>query len=447
MLGALAVVRAGCRSAVGDPRDGARPGARLRAAWSRSPRLGVDYGAPRPGGDAGHARLLGRAAAQLAVPRGRVDVLVRGTGARGRRYGLQAMVEAMGGGHAAARADRARARAVHATLAVLGFDVMRYAAPHRAAALARPHRRAVALYLATDDPRFARPRLPLARPALHLGRLRDLRDRDVRRLADARHERRRRLPLHADAARHADRADRLVAAAAVVDDVRRRLRRCGDGRDQPLRRRRRPTRRDAVLVLLLVAIVVQGICGEHHERLHGRPLARELGPRLGRLWATLAAAAARSACPPSPTSSTARRPGSPISAMWPRRSRASSSPTTCRPAPPARRPGALRPDGRYRYLNGVSPATLGAVAIAVTVYYVLPASSVKAVWGIAVARGRVSGADPRPGLTRRADRSSRSHCGACGWLTRRPRLVSNHPCHGGVESARDALNPRCLHTS
>ena len=48
-------------------------------------------------------------------------------------------------------------------------------------------------------------------------------------------------------------------------------------------------------------------------------------------------------------------------------------------------PALFAPGGRYRYLSGVSPATLGAVAIAVTVYYVLPASSVKAVWGIAVA--------------------------------------------------------------
>jgi NCS1 nucleoside transporter family len=43
------------------------------------------------------------------------------------------------------------------------------------------------------------------------------------------------------------------------------------------------------------------------------------------------------------------------------------------------------PNGRYRFLRGVNPAALAAVAIAVAVYYVLPHTWVKAAWGIGIA--------------------------------------------------------------
>jgi cytosine permease len=47
-------------------------------------------------------------------------------------------------------------------------------------------------------------------------------------------------------------------------------------------------------------------------------------------------------------------------------------------------PALFDPEGRYRYLNGVNVAALAAVAIGVGVYYALPQSWLKIVWGLAV---------------------------------------------------------------
>lgn len=47
-------------------------------------------------------------------------------------------------------------------------------------------------------------------------------------------------------------------------------------------------------------------------------------------------------------------------------------------------PDLFDPRGRYRYVGGVNPAALAAVAIAVAVYYAVPDELVKAAWGVAV---------------------------------------------------------------
>ena len=47
-------------------------------------------------------------------------------------------------------------------------------------------------------------------------------------------------------------------------------------------------------------------------------------------------------------------------------------------------PALFDPEGRYRYLNGVNAAALAAVAVGVGVYYALPQSWLKIVWGLAV---------------------------------------------------------------
>jgi NCS1 nucleoside transporter family len=47
-------------------------------------------------------------------------------------------------------------------------------------------------------------------------------------------------------------------------------------------------------------------------------------------------------------------------------------------------PALFEPQGRYRYLHGVNPAAIAAVAIGVVVYYVVPDAYVKAAWGTAV---------------------------------------------------------------
>jgi cytosine permease len=50
-------------------------------------------------------------------------------------------------------------------------------------------------------------------------------------------------------------------------------------------------------------------------------------------------------------------------------------------------PALFDPGGRYRYLNGVNAAALGAVAIAVGVYYAVPQSWLKVLWGLGVGAG------------------------------------------------------------
>ncbi len=50
-------------------------------------------------------------------------------------------------------------------------------------------------------------------------------------------------------------------------------------------------------------------------------------------------------------------------------------------------PSLFERNGRYRYLGGLNPAAIGAVAIGVILYYLLPDSSVKAAWGVAAGAG------------------------------------------------------------
>ena len=47
-------------------------------------------------------------------------------------------------------------------------------------------------------------------------------------------------------------------------------------------------------------------------------------------------------------------------------------------------PALFDPGGRYRYVNGVNAAALGAVAVAVAVYYAVPQSLLKVLWGLGV---------------------------------------------------------------
>ena len=251
----------------------------IRAAWCR---LRACRARSRCGRSLG---LLGRTPAEFALPCHRRDLLVRGPGAPAAALGSSGAdrVAMTGPRPRLSRPDGARVLAVvHAVLAILGFDVMRYVLRvvlPLSLAFTGVLRRAVPR---SDDPRFAPPRVCLrfARAAVHVDRLRDVRDGRVRVVADARREHRRLLPLHADEARHADRPRRLIGARDRRDDVRRRL---GGGghpatptRSSPSpaadleRCRARPAaRRDRRA----------GACRERHQRLHGRALARELGSR------------------------------------------------------------------------------------------------------------------------------------------------------------------------
>ena len=114
---------------------GCRCGGRSRPWWSARRSLCRARGRrparrrprpPRPGGDARDARLLGLAPAQLALPGRRGHVLVRSAGAGRRARVSRRSSRRCRPSPSAARAGRARAAVVHATLAVLGFDVMRW---------------------------------------------------------------------------------------------------------------------------------------------------------------------------------------------------------------------------------------------------------------------------------------------------------------------------------
>jgi cytosine permease len=50
-------------------------------------------------------------------------------------------------------------------------------------------------------------------------------------------------------------------------------------------------------------------------------------------------------------------------------------------------PALFNPAGRYRYVNGVNVAALAAIGVGVAVYYAVPQSWLKCVWGIAIGAG------------------------------------------------------------
>ncbi len=148
-------------------------------------------------------------------------------------YAIQAVVQAMGGGKPPLVPVALGVALFHATLAVLGFDVMRWllrvVLPLSLAFVGVM----VALYASTDDPRFDVGRV-FDSPDQHLTwvGLRRRRHADGRLEPDPRHERRRLLPLHADAPRRADRPGRLGAR-----------RRRSSTRSSAAMRPRRPARR------------------------------------------------------------------------------------------------------------------------------------------------------------------------------------------------------------
>ncbi len=213
---------------MGGRRDGGRAGARVLAPCRRRP-AGGRLRASGPGGDAGDARLLGRPTAQLSIPGRRGHVLVRGAGAyrrprlSGDREGADRRPPAARPGRSLPRRlprDPCRARLRRHPLAVA----------HRPPDLARLHGSPGRALHGFGRPALRRqPRLRLPGTAPDVARLREVRDRDVRRLPHARDERGRLLPLHADAARHADRVRRLGARGRRGDDLRGRLRGSGDG--------------------------------------------------------------------------------------------------------------------------------------------------------------------------------------------------------------------------
>jgi cytosine/uracil/thiamine/allantoin permease len=50
-------------------------------------------------------------------------------------------------------------------------------------------------------------------------------------------------------------------------------------------------------------------------------------------------------------------------------------------------PALFDPHGRYRYVKGVNVPAIVAVAVAVAVYYAVPASWIKVIWGLSFGAG------------------------------------------------------------
>ena len=177
------------------------------------------------------------------------------------------------------------------------------------------------------------------------------------------------------------------------------------------------TSSNVLLVVLLRRDRRPGHRREHHQRLHGRSLAREL----------------RAAARP--------RPGDARSPPWPRSrsprfpdfvdhaQKLDHAPRQRRRAADGRHPrrlprpssgeridvdGAVRPGGRYRYLNGVNVAALAASPSASASTTPCPQAWVKVVWGIGVGAAAYlvlpssGGAGRRLTLGRGRRRSARS---------------------------------------
>ena len=310
---------------VGGGGERARAGARLRAADRRSPSRASTTGFS--GQVAMRATLGFWGARGLSSPY-RVVAATYWFAAQALAgaLGIQAVVVALGR-RASRRSSRSRSasRVFHAALAVLGFDVMRYVL-----------RVVLPLSLAFTGV-LARPVRHHGRPAFAVGRVFDSPDQHLTwvgfatlvtvmcgRVADARDEHRRLLPLHADASRHADRplrppptravAGRRPSSAATPPSPPARLNPFVAVADLTSMRRaaRAPARRDR---------------RPGHRRQHQNVYTAGLSlvnaiPALGRLRATAARrpAAAIALSARSRTSSRTRRAGSSTSATSPRRS-------------------------------------------------------------------------------------------------------------------------------
>jgi NCS1 nucleoside transporter family len=300
--------------------------------------------------------------------------------------GVQAIVDAMSG-HRVPLVPTALAMAVlYAVLAVLGFDVMRWLLRvvlplSLLAALVL-----VGLFVTSDDPRYA------------FGRVLDSPDQNltwvgfatfvtvmcgssltfVTNIADVC----RYTPTRRDM-RIGLVASALLSAAAttfVGGYVA-----AASGDTNPFVAAAGLTSSDLVLVALLVAIVVQTVAANlTNVYTAGLSLVNSL-PRLGRLWATIAAGALAVVLSGFPSFIEEAQ-------EWITHLGNVAAPLTgvvladylVLQRGRLDVPALFDPAGRYRYARGVNLAAVAAVAVGVGLYYAVPDSTVKVVWGVAV---------------------------------------------------------------
>jgi NCS1 nucleoside transporter family len=300
--------------------------------------------------------------------------------------GIQAIVVALGGDKPGLVPVALGIAAVHAILAVLGFDVMRYVLRVVLPISLAFTGLILALYLTSDDPKFAVGRV-FDSPGEHFnwtgfatyitvmcgGSLTLVPSvADFCRYTPTRRDMR--IGLFASATLAVALTTFIGGYAAAAT-----------GELNPFIAVADLTGIDALLVILLVAIVVQGLAANiTNVYTAGLSLVNSIPP-LGRLRATLLAAAAAigvSAFPGFIEEAQAwvghlGNLGAPLAGVvvadYVILKRMRLDPR-----------GLFDPQGPYRYLNGLNVAAVAAIAAGVGVYYAAPQAWLKVVWGAAV---------------------------------------------------------------
>lgn len=301
--------------------------------------------------------------------------------------GAQAIVDAMTGHHLPLVPLALVFAAVHATFAVLGFDVMRWLLRVVLPVSLAFSGILVALFLATDDPDYA------------VGRVFDSPDQRLTWTGFATYVTvmcGASLTLVgnvADFCRYTPtRRDMRIGlfssavTAAVVTTFVGGYAAAATGEVNPFVAVADLTSSDLLLALLLLAIVIQGLAANITNVYTAGLSVVNTIPRLGRLWATVAAAAAAITLSAFPDFVNHAQ-------NWITHLGNLAAPLTgviLADYLVAQRqridvPALFDPQGRYRYLRGVNVPAIVAVAIGMTVYYVVPASWIKVLWGLSLA--------------------------------------------------------------
>jgi NCS1 nucleoside transporter family len=300
--------------------------------------------------------------------------------------GVQAIVVALGGDKPRLVPVALGIAAVHATLAVLGFDVMRYVLRVVLPISLAFTGLILALYLSSDDAKFG------------VGRVFDSPDQHLNWTGFATYvtvmcgASLTLVPSVADFCRYTptrrDMRIGLFASATLAVAVTTFIggyAAAATGELNPFIAVADLTRINALLAILLVAIVVQGLAANiTNVYTAGLSLVNSI-PALGRLRATLLAAAAAIGLSAFPSFIEEAQTwvnhlgnlGAPLAGVVladyviVKRTRLD--------------PQALfDPQGPYRYLNGLNVAAVAAIAAGVGVYYASPQAWLKIVWGAAV---------------------------------------------------------------
>ncbi len=346
---------------------------------------GVDYGLP---GQVAMRTHLGFWGARLLSSPYRVVAATYWFAAQALTAGLgaQAIYEAMTGRRLPLVPLALAFAVVHAALAVLGFDVMRWLLRGVLPLSLAFSGVLVALYLSTDNPRYAVSRV-FDSPDQHLtwtgfatyvtvmcgASLTFVTNvADFCRYTPTRRDMR--IGLVASALASATVTTFVGGYAAAAT-----------GATNPFVAVADLTSSDAVLVALLVAIVVQGLAANvTNVYTAGLSLVNSV-PRLGRVWATVAAAMAAVTLSAFPDFvNHAQRwvthlgnLAAPLTGviladyLFVKRQRIDVE-------------GLFDPQGPYRYLNGINVSALPAIAAGAGVYYAVPSSWIKVVWGVGV---------------------------------------------------------------